>query len=438
MSAELVSWIRGDKMKAARKSVIAAGAPTMIAKQAAGGPVMKTVQALSGGSGIFRVGETIKSINEASQTVNAFIPKVTKLVDSANNFVPTMQIMANSVCDSIKVAARFQSVASSVGIGANLVLTYQGVKALHLIAARLEDISVALAAQTALTAQRDFPEYVHDMVRERLGQTANDPTCDHWFFLYHPDDDWYPKFYHLLEKKPVGPAFCGYTNQIDSVFVFMLAVRRYISSRSSSKPVRLHLLVPAYQPILIAEALRIPEEIGDFVIEARTNSNKPFVWLNLPEDQRHYVSGVGQWDPTPLSWWDGVLSRVGLARRPHAMLGSPRVLGTRQQTDEDEDDAMAMVDDGRRGNGGGGGREGKELLAKAVVTGVGNGDGEGGGNKQRATPLHHRQRRSERRGHRRSVDGERDGKSSVALASITGSRRESKSDGRSGRPSSAG
>ncbi|KAK0652471.1 hypothetical protein B0T16DRAFT_454835 [Cercophora newfieldiana] len=420
MSTDLVSWIRGDKMKPNKK--IMSTAVTVASKQAA--PVMKTVQAFSGVSGIFKIGDTIKSVNEVSQNVNAFLPKVTQLVDSANQFIPTMQIMAHSVCDSVRIATRFQSVASTVGIGANLVLTYQGVKALHLIAAKLEDISVALAAQTALTAQRDFPEYVHDMIRERLGQTAGDPTTDHWFFLYHPDDDWYPKFYHLLEKKPVGPAFCGYTNQIDTIFVFMLAARRHIESKMREsggkggvRPVRFHLIIPAYQPILIAEALRVPEEIGDFVIEARTNSNKPFVWLNLPEDQRHYVSGIGQWDPTPLSWWDGVLSRVGLARRP-PMLSSPRTLGTRQESTEDED-ALAMIDDGR-------GEKGGELVKREVVE-VGGSAEEG--SKRHSTPLHHRQRRGERRGSRRSIEGERGEKGVV-------SRRESRSEGKRERSSS--
>ncbi|KAK0619059.1 hypothetical protein B0T14DRAFT_430772 [Immersiella caudata] len=393
---------------------------TAVAKQT---PIMKTVQAGTGISGIFKIGETIKSVNEVSQSVNTFLPKVSQLVDSANAFIPTMQIMANSVVDSLRLTARFQNIAATAGIGANVILTYQGLKALHLIAAKLEDISTSLAAQTALTAQRDFPEYVHDMIRERLGQTANDPVCDHWFFLYHPDDDWYPKFYHLLEKKPVGAAFCGYTNQIDTIFVFMLAARRYVEGKMKDsgkgmKPVRFHLLIPAYQPILVAEALRVPEEIGDFVMEARTNSNKPFVWLNLPEEQRHYVMGIGQWNPTPLSWWDGVLSRVGLAQRPPS-LGSPRTLGTRQEAAEDVD-ALAMVDDGRE--------KGGELVKREGLEVVGSVDE---GSKRHSTPLHHRQRRSERRGSRRSVEAERGERGVV-------SRRESRSEGKRERSSSVG
>ncbi|KAK3378910.1 hypothetical protein B0T24DRAFT_610298 [Lasiosphaeria ovina] len=91
------------------------------------------------------------------------------------------------------------------------------------------------------------------MIRERPGQTSDDAVSDHWFFLSHPDDDWYPKFYHLLEKQPVGPRFCGYTNHVDLSSFFMLAARRFIEERERRareagrhfRPVRLHLLIPA-------------------------------------------------------------------------------------------------------------------------------------------------------------------------------------------------
>jgi hypothetical protein len=69
------------------------------------------------------------------------------------------------------------------------------------------------------------------MIRERVTQTSLDPAFDHWFFVYHPNNDWYPGFYHILQREPIGPKFCGYTNQIDTAFVFMLAVRRRIKRK---------------------------------------------------------------------------------------------------------------------------------------------------------------------------------------------------------------
>lgn len=387
MAGDLLSWFSGDKKtrrRAFTNMAVTAASAAATTPQAA--PIMKTIQAATG---LLRVGQTINSVNGAASGLAGFLPKATQLVDSANSFVPTMQVMAQSFCDSLKVATQFRMVASAVGIGANVVVTYQGVKALHLIAERLGDISTALHAQTALMAQATFAEYVHDMVRERVGQTTSDPTVEHWFFLWHPDDDWYPKFYHLLERRPVGPAFCGYTNQIDTIFVFMVAARRYVrererrardAGREPPRPVRLHLLIPAYQPVLVAEALRIPAEIGDFVMEGRMNSNKELVWLNLPEEQKGYTHGIGQWNPPAVGWWDGVLGRVGLVRQ-RVVVKEPRVLGSRQQLDDDEA-ALAMVDDGR----------------KSVEVAMVEGNRSDGDETRRwATPLHQRSQRPKRR-----------------------------------------
>jgi hypothetical protein len=299
-------------------------------------PLVKSVQAVEG---IFQAGELMYNANETTGHLNEFIPKISGAVDRVDAFVPTMQVMGKSFCDTVKLLSTFNTIATTVGIGANIVLTYQGVQALQLIAARLKDISSSLAAQTALIAQKDFPQYVYEMVSERVGTTSDDPNYEHWFFVYHPDNDWYPKFYHLLEARPLGPAFCGYTNQIDTAFSFMIAARRYIYRDRERKaykqgrtvrPVMLHLLIPAYQPIIIVEALKIPEELGDFVIEGRVNSNKPFVWMNLPEEQKKFLLDIGQWVPPTPGWWEVTMSKLGWADQP-LMLKEPRVLGTSQQ-----------------------------------------------------------------------------------------------------------
>ncbi|KPM37501.1 hypothetical protein AK830_g9043 [Neonectria ditissima] len=345
-------------------------------------PLVKTIQA---GYHLLEAGDAVHNVNSAAQNLN--------------HFIPAMQVMGRSICDSAKIFTYFNVAAITVGIGANVVPTYQGVKVLQLIAARLKDISTSLAAQTALIAQKEFPQYVHEMIRERLGQTSDDSTCDHLFFVYHPDDDWYPKFYHLLEKSPVGPRFCGYTNQIDTIFVFMLAARRRIQEKErraeekgrQRRPVKLHLIIPAYQPILILEALKIPEEIGDFIMEGRINSNTEFVWLNLPEEQRHYVVGIGQWIPPTQGWWDWGMSKVGMAGEP-PKLCAPRVLGTSQQRLKDDDD---RIDVNSEDSDGGAPYE-ADLDDQGILTGVVSAANQvptGETARHDATPLHQRRRR---------------------------------------------
>ncbi|KAI2628196.1 hypothetical protein GGS21DRAFT_247243 [Xylaria nigripes] len=309
--------------------------------------------------------------------------KAVAVAQKIRQFTPSMQVMGKSFADSAKIFAAFSSMAAAAGIGGNIVLTYQGIKALQIIDARLKDMAASLAAQTALTAQKDFPQYVHNMIRERIMQTSSDADYKHWFFVYHPDNDWYPAFYHLMQEKPVGPAFCGYTNQIDTAFVFMLAARRRLIKKQQraqrkekypdTRPIRLHLLIPAYQPILILEALKIPESIGDFVIEGRINSNRPFVWFNLPEEQRHYVQDIGHFVPPPQGLASRALIALGLADAP-AKLGDRRVLGQRQGSigiDEENSDSDEEEDE-------------KEKEA------------------QHATPIQHQHRRRHDKSHRNS------------------------------------
>ncbi|KAI0381424.1 hypothetical protein F5Y04DRAFT_81886 [Hypomontagnella monticulosa] len=305
-------------------------------------PLVQTIQAVAGTYGTPEMTENVKNM----------AGEVKKLASEAMQFVPSMQVIGASFADSAKIFTYFSSIATAAGIATNVVQVYQGIQVLRLIDARLKDMATSLAAQTALIAQKDFPQYVHDMIRERVMQTSRDPIYEHWFFVYHPDNDWYPGFYHILESEPVGPEFCGYTKQIDTAFVFMLAARRRIRERERRaqeegrpiRPTRLHLLIPAYQPILILEALQIPEEIGDFVMEGRINSNKEFVWLNLPEEQRHYVQDIGQFVPPSQGFFDILMSVIGLADIP-PKLGERRILGARQGFIESGEEDRDVVEE---------------------------------------------------------------------------------------------
>jgi hypothetical protein len=303
-------------------------------------PVIKIVQAAN----------KISKVGDVVQHANDFLAGASQTVKGAQTILPQMHIMGQSLVDSARLFQQFSMVATTLSAGANIIQTYQGIQALNLIAAKLGDISDSLQAQAALTAQRDFPQYVFDMIRERLSQTSVDTERDHWFFLYHPDTDWYPKFFHLVEEKPLSPRFCGYTNQLDTVFMFMLAARERITKREMVKsrkrqhcrPVQLHLIIPAYQTILIPERIKIPEEIGDFVIEGRINSNRPFVWLNLPDEQQHYTFDVGMWSPPESGLWEKALEWMGISGKLK-ISDTPRVLGVAERVEMIEDEKREMT-----------------------------------------------------------------------------------------------
>lgn len=307
-------------------------------------PVVKMVEV---GQAMYEA-TNITSKADKANDVASQAGKVTKALTN----IPKVNVPVGSLCDSVKTLASFSNIATVAGIGANIVLAYQGVQALELIAARLQDISGALDAQTALRAQQKFPSYAYRMIQAGLGQTMDDPVCEHWFFLYHPDTDWHPEFYHLLERGPLGPRFCGYTHQIDTIFLFMLAARKRREAREKKasekgraiRPVKFHLLIPAYQPIVIVEQLKIPEEIGDFVMEGRIHNNKNLVWFNLPPEQRHYVSDIGDWTPPPQRWWDWAKEGIGMGEKK-PWEGERRLLGDTQKREEGEPTPTAGSDD---------------------------------------------------------------------------------------------
>ena len=323
-----------------------------IGKQAL--PAVKTVQAARG---VLKVGgEVVSEAHKVASDVRELTVKASKVADSIERFMPSIQVMGQSFCDSAKIFSHFNIITTTVKIGAELVLVYQGVQALRLMNDTLKTISTSLAAQTALKVQKEFSQYVYDMILERLDQTSDDPYFIHYFFVYHPDNDWYPKFYRLIIEAPLGSRFGGYTHQIDTVFMFMLATRNQINkeAREAQKrgrptlPIKLHLLIPAYQELLITEPLRIPEEIGDFVMEGRVHGGKEFVWLNLPDDQQRYVQDIGLWHSPPPGWMKWAKSKFEIS-----LSKEPRVLGTAQQPQEDADEqgsesGVSEVSDGSR------------------------------------------------------------------------------------------
>ncbi len=268
-------------------------------------PIVKTIEACQSIQGLLKVGDVAN--------------KAADLLDKADRLVPSLQLVTDSACDKVALIANFAMIGSAVGFGVHALQQYQGTQALRLIAARLQEIGETLEAQTVLMAQQLFPQYVYDMVQERLGATSAKREA-HWFFVYHPDTDWYPGFCKLVSERKLGPRFCGWSNQLDSLFLFMLAVRREMegwtaSEKSRHRPVKFHILVPAYQPVIITDFLSCPTDAGDFVIEGKINNGYPLVWLNLPADQDRFLHDVGNWKPPSPGWVDWMLKSFAVRAR---------------------------------------------------------------------------------------------------------------------------
>jgi hypothetical protein len=293
-------------------------------------PMVKTIQAEHG---IMKIAQVANAAIHASQQFREFLP--------------TMQIIAESFCDKVPFIAGFSGLAIAAGIAGNLVLTYQGVQALKKIAAHLKDISDSLAAQTALTAPETFARHVYQSVYQGINNNAHHVHHEHWFFVYHPDTDWYPAFHWKITEERLKKNFCGYSNQLDSVVIFMLAARTELAKEQKraeklGKPMRdvvFHLLIPAYRPLVITEPLAFPKELSPFVVEGEIHNSNELVWLNIPEEQEDLLFNVGNWKPPPPSILESIGTALGMTDVPLER-GKPRVLGTvREVANIERDDS---------------------------------------------------------------------------------------------------
>ncbi|KAG2413659.1 hypothetical protein HFD88_002848 [Aspergillus terreus] len=260
-----------------------------------------------------------------------------------------MEVMCGSVCDNIAFATRFGAITTTVGLGVTIVSAYQGIQALKLIAAQLEQINGEIKALSTLKAIKAVPQQIHDTISEGLNKKFNDHKS-HWFFVYHPDTFWTPGFRKLVETNELDRRFGGYTDQLDSLILFLSAVRKEIEEKEQKawekgkrcRPVKFHIIIPVHQLTVITEYLQFPADLGDFVVEGKTYSNQELAWLNVPPWQEKFLDGIGNWKPPSPTLWDEVLDLFGCK---YPRLGEPRLLGSLpgDGLDSDDDDQTSNV-----------------------------------------------------------------------------------------------
>ncbi|KAH7205091.1 hypothetical protein BKA60DRAFT_640752 [Fusarium oxysporum] len=77
-----------------------------------------------------------------------------------------------------------------------------------------------------------FGAYVHRFVQNEMA--AVDGTQDgqhHFFYVWHPDSDWYPAFEGRQAEDLLGPAFGGYHHDLATICLRMRADRELLSKR---------------------------------------------------------------------------------------------------------------------------------------------------------------------------------------------------------------
>ena len=125
---------------------------------------------------------------------------------------------------------------------------------------------------------------------------TKDLRREHFYFVYHPDNDWHPTFFTMVKNRPLPESFYGMSENLDALCVWMQFVRIMFAKMRKPKhqPV-FHILIPGYRPFSIPEPLAFPEALQPLHIHGLTNNCKPYVHLNLPGAEEGMLDGVGLW-----------------------------------------------------------------------------------------------------------------------------------------------
>ncbi|KAI0134017.1 hypothetical protein BJ170DRAFT_591012 [Xylariales sp. AK1849] len=144
----------------------------------------------------------------------------------------------------------FQTFLSVSNIVACFLEVTQGASELEKIGIKIHG---ELQAQTGLDAPKKFARQVDKHIRRETGtvhsRTVHSGDCEHLYFLYHPDNDWYVEFHGLVSDKAAPDNFLGMSDNLHAICAWMLFLRKR-ATKSATKA-RFHLLIPSYRPMAV-------------------------------------------------------------------------------------------------------------------------------------------------------------------------------------------
>ncbi|KAK2036376.1 hypothetical protein LZ31DRAFT_422614, partial [Colletotrichum somersetense] len=158
------------------------------------------------------------------------------------------------------------------------------------VGASLEAIRSELAISNVARVQGwdngGFGAYVHRFVQNEMAAVGGIPgDADHehhFFYLWHPDSDWYPAFERRQTSEPLGPAFGGYHHDLATICLRMRSDRKaLIATTDHGHAAVFHLIIPAYYPLVIDRPVTFAHELLPLVITGARHRSTDFVWFAL-------------------------------------------------------------------------------------------------------------------------------------------------------------
>ncbi|SPO06963.1 uncharacterized protein DNG_09657 [Cephalotrichum gorgonifer] len=215
---------------------------------------------------------------------------------SVSKDVNGLHVMSKSLLDRVDYYGNFAQMATL-----DIIIQLHKISgSLDRIANGVEQIDKALRDGNRLTAQGSRGEYgfattVHRYIRQRVYETEHQGGREnHRFFIYHPDNDWYPAFYDLVREEPLPETFCAKSDNLDKICQMMLSYRETLAQQSpEGKSIVFHLLIPGWYHVKVEAPLYFPDELQPFRVEGMKSCGGPYFIFNLPDAPESLLGGVG-------------------------------------------------------------------------------------------------------------------------------------------------
>ena len=137
-------------------------------------------------------------------------------------------------------------------------------------------------------------EYAY--IEDEKDMAENYPSVDHYFYVWHPGFVWYSEFERCQRRDPLGPAFGAYCSDLSTVCLRMRTDREaLIAASDRGRDAVLHLLIPAYYPLIMRNVIAFSEDLLPMVIKADKleGFDNPLAKFYMPEiPERLTLDGV--------------------------------------------------------------------------------------------------------------------------------------------------
>ncbi|KAH7228609.1 uncharacterized protein BKA55DRAFT_680733 [Fusarium redolens] len=184
-------------------------------------------------------------------------------------------------------------------------LAYYQAAALGSIPLVLLDVTSAIkreSVQASMPYDRNSrlqtsPGYKVGITNEMAAVDGTQDGQHHFFYVWHPDSDWYPAFEGRQAEDPLGPAFGGYHHDLATICLRMRADREaLIETTDYGRAAVFHLVIPAYYPLVMDHPIAFADELLPLVITGGRHRGADLVWFAIrrdPREERLHLNFVG-------------------------------------------------------------------------------------------------------------------------------------------------